>query len=121
MNPPVFQVCAADAGVQAALGASPTRVYPFGMVDEPPVLPYCVWQLVAGFPENYITNAPDIDSFTVQMDVYADNVLTAREAAEALRDAIEPHAHVVAWRGESRDAETKHYRYSFDVDWFVHR
>ena len=41
--------------------------------------------------------------------------------AAALRDAIEPHAHITRWGGSSRDEKTKRYRYSFDVDWHVQR
>ena len=41
--------------------------------------------------------------------------------AEALRDAIEPNAHITSWRGDSRDTETKLYRYSFDLTWWVNR
>ena len=41
--------------------------------------------------------------------------------SRALRDAVEPVAHIVAWRGESRDVDTRLYRYSFDVDWLVNR
>jgi len=121
MYPPIFAVCAADAGVTALLGASPTRLYPFGEAPQGVVYPYAVWQLVGGSPENYINQRPDIDSFTVQVDVYADTGTTARSIATALRDAIEPHAHIVRWGGESRDQDTNRYRSSFDVDWFVSR
>ena len=41
--------------------------------------------------------------------------------AETLRDAVEPVAHVTSWRGEGREAETNHYRLSFDVEWWVNR
>lgn len=121
MYPPIFSVCAANAGVQTSLGVSPTRLYPSGEAPSGVALPYAVWQMVTGIPQNYLGKAPDIDSFTVQIDVFAATATEARNAAEALRDAIEPNAHITAWRGESRDAETRNYRYSFDLDWFVPR
>lgn len=123
MYPPIFAVCAADSAVTAVLGFSPVRLYPFGEAEERPLLdePYATWQIVGGEPENTLACPPDVDGFTVQVDVWAKTAADSRQAAKVLRDAIEPHAHIVAWRGESRDLQTRNYRYSFDVDWFVYR
>tara|TARA_R110001606_G_scaffold68797_1_gene157164 strand:+ start:11139 stop:11516 length:378 start_codon:yes stop_codon:yes gene_type:complete len=125
MFAPIFQAVAASAAATAFLGNSPTRLWPFGDAPEPTesgyALPYAVWQTVSGSPENYINQVPDIDAYTIQVDVYALTGSSARATAEALRDAIEPHAHIVGWRGESREKDTKLYRYSFDVDWLVKR
>jgi hypothetical protein len=121
MFPPIFQVCAAAAGVTALLGAGPTRLYPFGEAPQGVALPYAVWQSIGGMPENYISGLPDMDSFSLQIDVYATTVTAARNAAEALRDAIEPHAHITRWGGDGTDPDTKHKRYSFDLDWHVPR
>ena len=121
MYPPIFSLVSADVTVKSLLGSNPVRVFPFGSAPDRVSLPYAVWQLVSGEPENYIGNTPDMDSFIVQVDVYADTPSQAREAAEALRDAIEPHAHIIAWRGESRDRDTKNFRYSFDVEFLTAR
>lgn len=121
MFPPIFQVCTAAAPVTALLGLNPTRLYPFGEATQGVIYPYAVWQTVTGLPENYIDRTPDMDSYTLQIDVYAETGTSVRAVAEALRDAIETSAHIVSWRGESRDPETKRYRLSFDVDWFVAR
>lgn len=117
----IFPTCAADPAVTALLGTSPVRLFPFGMAPAGVVKPYAVWQQVGGSPENYLTGVPDIDSTTLQVDVYATTISSAQAVAVALRDAIEPVAHVVAWRGESRDTETGNYRVSFDVDWWTDR
>ncbi|HBO3174931.1 DUF3168 domain-containing protein [Pseudomonas aeruginosa] len=121
MFPPIFEVCAASGAVTALIGTNPVRMYPFGQAPQGVVYPYAVWQLVTGIPENYLGDLPDADSYTVQIDVYADTGAAARNVAKALRDAIEPVAYVTSWRGESIDPETKRYRYSFDVDWIVQR
>jgi len=121
MFPPIFQVCAADATVTGLLGATPTRLYLFSQAPQEPVLPYAVWQLISGSPYNHLTCPPDADIFTVQVDSYATTATEARQVAEALRDAIQASAMVVSWNGESRDAETQNYRYSFDVEWHVLR
>ena len=121
MYAPIFQIIAAATPVTALLGTGPTRFWPFGEAPEGSALPYAVWQTVSGTPENYINQTPDIDSYTLQLDVYASTGTSARAAAKALRDAIEPHAYIVAWRGDSREKETNLYRFTFDVDWLVQR
>lgn len=121
MFPPIFQVCAASPAVTALLGTNPTRLWPFGEAPQRVALPYAAWQTIGGLPENYLEDRPDVDSWSIQIDVYADTVTKARNAAKALRDAIEPVAYVTRWGGESRDPKTKHYRVSFDVGWIVPR
>lgn len=121
MFAPIFSICAASTAVKAELGASPVRLYPFGFAPQGVELPYAVWQQVGGAPENFIGGVPDIDLFAVQVDVYATTETEARDAAKALRDAIEPHAHITRWGGEWTDPDTLHKRYSFDVDWHVKR
>ncbi len=122
MIAPIFKVCASSQAVTALIGANPVRLYPFGLQDDNVVYPYVVWQNIpGGGPENYLDRRPDADSYTLQVDVYADTVTAATSVAMALRDAIEPHAYITRWGGQSRDPETKRYRYSFDVDWIVLR
>lgn len=121
MYPPIFATCAANATVQARLGASPCRLYPAGEAPIGVTTPYAVWTSIGGLPENNLSTTPDIDQWSLQVDVYADDLTDARNAAEALRDAIEPNAHITSWSGESRDPETRRYRFSFDVDWYVNR
>lgn len=121
MYPPLFSIASASNPVKAILGASPVRVFPFGSAPDRVTLPYAVWQIASGQPENYISNAPDMDSFVTQVDVYGATESSARDAAEALRDAIEQHAYIVAWRGESKDPESKNFRYSFDVNFLTAR
>lgn len=121
MSPPIFQVCAADPAVTAVLGSGPTRLFPFGEAPQGVELPYAVWQIITGYPENHLDDPPDIDQFTIQIDVYAAGVTEAREAMQAIRDAIEPHATVTNWNGERTDPDTGHRSVGMDADWFVHR
>lgn len=121
MFAPVYQIVSASLAVTALLGTNPTRFWPFANAPDAAQAPYVTWQTITGSPENYISGLPDTDSYTLQVDVYARSPTEARNVARALRDAIELHAHIAAWRGESRDAETKLYRLSFDVDWIVQR
>lgn len=118
---PIFAVCAADAGVRALLGVTPHRLYPFGEAPEGVAKPYAVWQLVTGSPENYLAGRPDLDGFTLQVDVYAATASSARAVTDAIAHAIELKANVVRWGGENKDTATNLYRSSFDIDWLVPR
>lgn len=121
MYPPIFEVCAASSAVRSALGSNPVRLYLFGEAPQNVASPYAVWQIIGGFPENYLGNVPDTDRFALQIDVYANSANDARNAVISIRDAVEPVAYVTGWRGETRDTETKKYRSSFDVDWIINR
>lgn len=121
MFPPVFEILSADSDVQSNLGASPCRLHAFGESPEDVAKPYAVWQTVGGIPENCLNDVPDTDTWSIQFDVYGDTVLSVRDAAQSLRDAIEPNAYVVNFDSELRDPETKNYRYIIQVDWIVSR
>lgn len=121
MIPPIFPVCSADAGVAAVLGAGlDCRLYPFGEAESG-LASYATWQHIGGAPGNYIDTTPDIDRFALQIDCWGPDNATVIGIATALRDAIEPHAHITRWGGSERDGETRRYRFSFDVDWWLGR
>lgn len=121
MFPPVFSRAVASSGVTALLGTAPTRLYLFGEAPQGVAKPYAVWQQVSGSPYNQLAGVPQGDRYTAQIDVYATTASSARAVAQALRNAYEPAAYVVSWRGESRDPSTQNYRYSFDVEFHVQR
>lgn len=125
MLPPVWSILKASVPVTAVFGSAPMRIFAFGRVPQGTVLPYAVFQTVAGIPENYLAQVPNMDGMTLQFDVYAAPTPAGSQAAldgaEAIRNAVEPVAYVTAWRGESRDPDTNNYRYSFDVDFLTPR
>lgn len=121
MFPPVFAICFADTACKAALGSNPMRLYAFGRAPEDESKPYAVWQTITGTPENHLTDAPDVDSMTTQIDVYATTEALARSTALAIRNAVQAVAHITSWRGEQWDNSTELRRYSFDVEWIVSR
>lgn len=119
--PPIFQVAASDPGVTDLLGANPTRLYLFGMAPDTPAGTYCVWQVVNGSPESYLAGRPDVEAYGLQVDVYGTTAAAARAAGHAIEYAVELSATITSYNGETKDAETGLYRYSFDVDWIVRR
>lgn len=122
MTPPIFQLCSQAAAVTALLGSGANlRLYSFGEAPQDVAKPYAVWQLLNGTPENYLAGRPDVDGFTLQVDVYGTTGTSVRQVRDAIRDAVELSAYVTRWGAEGRDPTTKNYRTSFDVDWIVLR
>lgn len=121
MYAPIFSICSKDSEVLSLLGSNPVRLFAFGDAPQNVEKPYAVWQTVSGLPSTFINEIPDIDSFIIQVDVYAETESTARASAKAIRDAVEPYANITAWRGEFTDPTTLLRRYSFDITWFVNR
>lgn len=123
--PPIFELCAADSGVQALLNDSSSglRIYPFGQVpqDNPPEpRPYAVWRRIYGTPENTLSCPPDMDYVGIEVVCVGDPD-TCREAHDAIILAIQSECHVVGLDDEGRDPDTDDYWVSFTADWFVPR
>lgn len=121
MYAPFFEIAVAASAVRTLLGSNPTRIYAFGEAPQGVVSPYVVWQDIAGNPFNSLSDLPNTDRFNIQINVYAASVSQARNVAKALRDSLEPHAYVTAWRGTHTDPETNKRVFMFDVSWIVPR
>lgn len=122
MFPDIFQYVSASAAVRTLLGTSPVRFWPFGMSPQKGQagygVPYSVWQMPYGTPENYLNQLPDIDNLGAQIDVYGETSASARAAAVAIRDSVEPFGHVVSYNGEEKDSATGLYRVGFTVEFW---
>jgi sorbitol-specific phosphotransferase system component IIA len=117
MYPPIYAACAVYAPLTALVGTAPVRVYPFGDAPQDVALPYVVWQIIGGSPYNHLDSRPQMDRIGVQVDVYAASAASARDVGQKLRDCLEPLAHVMAFRGESKEPDTGVYRLSLDMEW----
>lgn len=116
--PKIFEMVKDDPAVQAEFGTLPMRFFPFGSAPQGSgqTNVYAVWQSVSGTPANTLCCPPDSDSWLVQVDVYGKDVETVRKAATALIECLENQCWVQTIRGETRDFETKNFRYSFDCN-----
>ena len=124
--PPVFQIAAADPGVQAVLGTSPVRFWPFAIAPQKGqpgyAIPYAVHQLIYGNPDNSLSCIPKEDNAGIQIDVYAANATSARSAAAALQSAFESNfIPVTAYNGEFWEPNTGLYRVSLTIETWTER
>lgn len=117
MIPPLFPLL---SGV-TSLGTSPKRFYPHGQATQATAKPYATWQIVAGTPENYLGQLPDMDGVLVQVDVWADTQSSASAVADDIRNAFEPSMHMTSFGNTERDAATQLFRYRMDFSYWVPR
>lgn len=122
--PPIYRAVSASDSVKALLGDD-VRFSLWGEAGYNEVLPYATWQVISGSPENYCTNTPDIDSYTLQVDIYALTGKEAEKIRDAICEAIEGLCHIVAWRTETERSDNESRpvlrRISFDCDWWIER
>lgn len=123
MYPPIFPVIKSSSACRALLqnGLGELRFYQFGLAPQNVQKPYAVWSRVFGQPYNHMNEVPNTDSFTLQIDIYSDSAETSRSVAVAIRDAIEPVSYITNWLQESRDPDTKNFRFGLQADWIVER
>jgi hypothetical protein len=121
MDWPVNALLESSAAVVALLGAGTSqRVYEDTAIQDT-AQPYVVWSTVGGTPENYVGELPGIDQARIQIDCYSKGKGQARDLARAVRDAIEPTAHMIGTPISLYEAETKLYRYILEFDFLVNR
>lgn len=114
MLPVIFPLVSTDPAVTALIGLDPVRFYRHGSAPQNVQAPYCTWFLVSGIPQNALDELPRVDRFNVQIDCWSDNTgdgsQQVEDLATAIRDAIEPHAHMTSIPIDSVDLETKRNR-----------
>lgn len=120
MLPPVFATLAADSGVLDLLG-DPPRVWRHGEAPQDTTRPYAAWHLVVGTPENTLSEAPGMDRCTVQIDCWSPTSAAVVVLAEAVRNAVEPLAHMTGVVVDERERATKLYHLAMQFDWWLSR
>lgn len=118
MFPPVFQTLKASADVKAIVGTNPPRIYRHGEAPQNVERPYITWALIAGTPENNLSDPPPVDRQSVQVDCWHQTDSGIEVLAEAVRDAIEPTAHMTGTLIDLREQETRLYRVSMQFDFW---
>lgn len=122
MLPKIYPLLVADAAVAALVG---TRIYRHGTAPQGVVAPYITWFVVSGIPENELSDLPRIDRYQVQIDCWSSNTgagdAQVEEVAQAVRDALEPHAHMVAIVANGQDFETQRLRLGLSFDFWTAR
>ncbi len=122
MLPPVFNVLRSASAVVALVDR---RIYRHGYAQQDKTTPYVAWSAITTTPENHLDGLPSHDRVTIQVDCYAgpdkDGDAVVERLARAVRDAIEPHAHMTGQPIDERESATKLWRMALQFDWFLPR
>ena len=121
MIPPVFSILNASSAVKALLGTSPLRVFPWGEAPQTTKKPYATYIVYNGQPENTHGESPEMDALSTQVDVWAESVSSCASVAEAIRDELEPYAHMTNFSSAAPEEETGLFRQRMDFDFFETR
>ena len=123
MFPPVFRTLKASDSVKNIVGTNPPRIFRHGAAPQDSERPYLTWIVVSGVPENNLSDLPPVDRITVQVDAWHPTDAGVESLALAVRDAIEPFAHMT--QGPTLDerdlSQSKLFRIAMQFDWFVDR
>lgn len=122
MLPPVYALLSSNSEVSALVG---TRIYRHGVAPQNVAAPYVTWALVSGTPENELSDIPRADRLDVQIDCWSNNTGTGdvqvESVATAVRDALEPYAHMNSIILNEQDFETRRYRIAMQFTFWLSR
>jgi hypothetical protein len=118
MLPQVFQALFNNVAVNAIVQ---NRIYRHDSAPQGGLKPYITWGLISGVPENTLSELPKIDRLPIQVDCYHQTDAGIVELAQAVRDAIEPLAHMTNIPINTREEDTKLYRITLEFEWWLYR
>ena len=123
MLPAVFATLKTSADVCNLVGpsANALRIWRHTAPDDYPRpirQAYVTWFVVTSVPENNLSDPPPLDRVVIQVDCWHPDDRGAVALATAVRDCIEPHAHMTAMPIDQKDTETQLYRIALQFDWF---
>ncbi len=118
MLPPIYTTLHNNNAVSTIVS---NRIYRHGNAPQDTTKPYVTWNLINDDPENNLSDLPPVDRCTIQVDCWHQTDAGIETLAIAVRDAIEPHAHMTGIPIDNREIETKLFRISLQFDWFLDR
>lgn len=118
MLPPIYSTLRSSPAVVNIVAS---KIYRHGAAPQNCVAPYLTWSLVFGNPENTLSEPPQIDSLQLQVDCWHSKDALVEELAKAVRDALEPYAHMTGIPVDGQDPDTQLYRMSLQFDWWLSR
>lgn len=121
MLPPIFTALNASNEVKSIVGMNPLRVYRHGSAPQDTSRPYITWSLISAVPENNLSELPPTDRVGVEIDCWHQTDAGIETLAQAVRDAVEPYAHMTAVVINLREPETKLFRIGMQFDWWLER
>jgi len=121
IGPAIYTLLSANAQVTAVFGTSPMRVYPYSTAPQNGIAPYATWRIVGGTPENSLADIAELDTISIQFDVFATTDTGANTATQVLRDVIEETMYVISWSDQGNDYDTGLFSFGFTCEGVITR
>lgn len=117
MLPPVYATLMADATVASMTGGRIRQ--DVGNPDEG--APYIVWRLLSAVPEPTTHRRAPADRCSISVDVFASDEAERETLTRAARLALEPHGPILNIQSLGKEQDTRLWRMTFDMDWYINR
>lgn len=121
MNSQLFTILNSNATVKSYLGNNPLRVFPYGLAPKNVTRPYAVYVVTNALPENYLDKVPDVDAISVQINIYANTEQSLTNCFTSVRNALEPHAHMINFATPDTDVEDGLFSCRMEFDFWDNR
>jgi len=121
MLPNIYQILRTSNAVKAIVGASPSRIYRHESAPQDTTKPYITWFIITGVPQNTLSETPNIDAISIQVDCWHQTDAGVELMAIAVRDAMETVSHMTSIVVNEREPETKLYRIGLQFDVWLDR
>lgn len=121
MLPNIYQILRTSNAVKAIVGTNPSRIYRHESAPQDGSKPYITWFIITGSPENTLSELPNIDQISVQLDCWHQTDSGVESLAVAVRDAMETTSHMTNIVINEREPETKLYRIGMQFDVWLDR
>lgn len=118
MFPPVYSTLRASPAVVSAVA---DRISRHGDIPQDTSKPYITWFIVAGQPHDQLSDAPQSDFVTVQIDCWHQTDAGIAALAVAVRDALDMAGVHNRIRLNQREPETRLYRVAVEADFILRR
>lgn len=121
MLPNIYQILRESNAVKAIVGTSPSRIYRHDSAPQDSSKPYITWFILTGTPANTLSEKPEIDAISVQVDCWHQSDAGVENLAIAVRNAMEDVSHMTAIVINEREQQTKLYRVGLQFDVWLDR
>jgi hypothetical protein len=118
MSAKTYQLLSTNTGVTTLVQQ---RIFRMGHAPQDVVDPYITWQVIGGFTESYIAEAPALDRELVQIDVWAKDAQKCEDVKNAVLAALEGDGYLQGLPSDSYEEDTTLYRYMLQFHFWAAR
>jgi hypothetical protein len=122
LNPPIYLLLKSFNNLTDLLGGSESpRIYSMSSAPQGQEKPYITWKAISNIAEQNISDSPDVDFVTLQVDCWSKKEFESLILAYNTRAALESFGNATDIIGQGRETETKLYRVTLQSVYIFNR